>query len=301
MGLVRKYTSALCNRLLRVGDWNPDRSMRLIALQAKWFSVLPIRAKVKAGGSVQHYYHFLFDLLMPLDTLLARHQGNYRLALPDCGPFNQICKDLYGDRVVTWDETDQYRMSVRANLQGMEPLTFDLDHEAMWSFRERMMARQNIVHGDGNPLVLVIERTAPIQFYQSEQSVTKSAGAQRRSIMNHDELFQRIKTVFNTNVEILNLKLEQMSFGEQLKLFSQARIVIGQHGAGLSNQIWMQTGGVVVEIRIDDHRNHFKRLAKTCRHLYTPFHVDSDYPEIDLDEFERSVRQNEYLVSYLTQ
>ena len=90
METLRRYVSTYLNRRLRGGAWRPDRSILFVALQSYVFSTIPVTVKAKSGGSIQHYYHFLFDLLLPIDVLFNRYRGSYIIALPDCGPFNVI-------------------------------------------------------------------------------------------------------------------------------------------------------------------------------------------------------------------
>lgn len=41
--------------------------------------------------------------------------------------------------------------------------------------------------------------------------------------------------------------MELMSKRDQMRLVSQADVVIGVHGNGLTNEIWMKPGGAVIE------------------------------------------------------
>ncbi|WWC96889.1 hypothetical protein V866_003764 [Kwoniella sp. B9012] len=43
-------------------------------------------------------------------------------------------------------------------------------------------------------------------------------------------------------------KLEEMKYQDQIRLFADADIIIGVHGNGLTHQMWMAPGGVVIEI-----------------------------------------------------
>jgi capsular polysaccharide biosynthesis protein len=57
--------------------------------------------------------------------------------------------------------------------------------------------------------------------------------------------------------------LEHLSFEEQVKRIGSASMLAGNHGAGLANMIWMQPGGVVLELRNsgDAQNNCFFSLA----------------------------------------
>ncbi len=289
--MIRQFVTAIFNRILDKGSWNPDRAMRFIVLQSKVLGVIPIGVRGPSGGSIQHYYHFLFDLLLPVDTMFSRYSGNYSIALPDCGPFNTICKDLYKERVITWDESGDYHDVRQATLLGMEPHMFDVDKRILIEFRDRIRARVQPKTPRETVLVLVIERVTPGDFYKSERSVMKSSGAQRRSIVNHEDWLMGMKTILKGDIAVKNVKLEEFSFFEQVELFSAADIIIGQHGAGLANQLWMDSGKVIVEIRQNDTKDHFKKLSRLCDHEYFAYYVDSDHPKIDVHKFNEWIKK----------
>ena len=86
--------------------------------------------------------------------------------------------------------------------------------------------------------ILLIQRGAPSPFYINEAKL-KGSGTSRRSIYNHKELEELIRLKTKSSYEFHNLILENTSFEDQIKHFNSAALVIAQHGAGLSNLIWM--------------------------------------------------------------
>lgn len=63
---------------------------------------------------------------------------------------------------------------------------------------------------------------------------------------------------------------EDYSFADQIKLLAQTRVLIGVHGAGLTNMLSMPPGSIVFEIRNqgDAHNNCFFSLANALQHAY---------------------------------
>lgn len=111
------------------------------------------------------------------------------------------------------------------------------------------------------PRILVVDRGNSDPFYATRRSERKGAASQRRRVSNHDEVVARLKGVFGNT---LSRRLERVPLAEQIALFEAADVVIGQHGAALSNIVWMRRGSAVVEInpRINGRRReHFERLA----------------------------------------
>jgi len=95
-----------------------------------------------------------------------------------------------------------------------------------------------------------------------------------RSFSNELELVELLRGTPGVKV----LESESLSFLEQISLFSNARLIIGPHGAGLTNQIWMRKGGKVVELVDLDYSNPvFEILASQLGHAHqTIFLAKSD-------------------------
>lgn len=72
--------------------------------------------------------------------------------------------------------------------------------------------------------------------------VNRTKGATRRIKNENEVLHSLAKFGFEP------LYTEAMSYEEQVKVFSQAEIVVGIHGAGLTNCLWMPTGGKLLEL-----------------------------------------------------
>ena len=59
------------------------------------------------------------------------------------------------------------------------------------------------------------------------------------------------------------------NFQEQLDLFHHAKIIIGPHGAGLTNMLWMPDNGSVIEFPLSPAVNrNMGMLAMMCGHDY---------------------------------
>jgi len=63
---------------------------------------------------------------------------------------------------------------------------------------------------------------------------------------------------------------EEMSFKEQISLFSETAVLFTNHGAGLTNMLFMPTGTKVIELRKknDDHNNCYFSLASALNLKY---------------------------------
>lgn len=88
--------------------------------------------------------------------------------------------------------------------------------------------------------------------------------APSRSITNETKLEEALQAI---GFEVVYC--ENLSFAEQIKLFSQARTVVALHGAGLSNTVWAPSGLNVLEIFPNGYFNDcYARLALQFGHTY---------------------------------
>lgn len=69
-------------------------------------------------------------------------------------------------------------------------------------------------------------------------------GAGRRRIVNEDEVISVLRKFGFTTI-----CAEDLSFEDQVAIFSRARYIVSNHGAGLTNVLFMKQGGSVLELR----------------------------------------------------
>jgi hypothetical protein len=74
-----------------------------------------------------------------------------------------------------------------------------------------------------------------------------------------------------------------LTFAEQVTMFSSAELVVGPHGAGLANALFMPRGGAVLELNHTSFRRpYYRRLAQTLALRYEALDCDPD-PRSPLD------------------
>jgi hypothetical protein len=110
-----------------------------------------------------------------------------------------------------------------------------------------------------------------------------------RSPVNEKNFVSRLESLQNFQV----LQTETLSFLEQIKVFAEADFLVGVHGAGLTNQIWMKPGSSILELIEPAYLNPvFNALAKTCGHNYKAIFLEKDRDE-------RPVIDEDYLLKML--
>jgi len=89
--------------------------------------------------------------------------------------------------------------------------------------------------------------------------------AQRRFVINEKELQD-----FLDKYGFATVYMEDLSFFEQRKLMAETTILLSNHGAGLTNMIFLNEGSTIIELKSDsqDINNCFFNLARALDHKY---------------------------------
>lgn len=107
--------------------------------------------------------------------------------------------------------------------------------------------RDEVIHGVRETLLSEFGDTT----YKGggERIYISRSAAGRRRILNEEENNRIL-----VNYGFQPVRTEELSLEEQVKLLSRARYVVSNHGAGLTNMLFMRDGGGVLELR---HRSDY--------------------------------------------
>jgi len=297
-------------------------------------------------GSIQHYYHFLFAVLIPLlyyDLTCGNKTTTYIMKINLGNMFN-ILKLIYGNRIKTNyikptnnELTDKFNyfgtyidISQHNNDSDILLNAFDIFNDKRYkqintksfNYNEYKKLHQiyifyyySIYHNMPNECdnkfkkncykkittnryrelnftndyiklnncrliinnffnskitnktifpIILIERKIPTNF---TNELKNNAGGQRRIIYNHDQLKNKLSKIYKS--EFKNIILEELTIYEQFNIFNNAKIIIGQHGAGLSNIFFCKDNTTIIEISPEwDDEHEFKNLSSFARLTY---------------------------------
>lgn len=249
------------------------------------------------GGGRSNYYHFVFDLLLPLFLLIQKSPEGNAFCIPPVGPFKARIHQLFGDRVRIMPRRDLNADPDACRLIGMNPLCVRSGSETVEAFSRFAFDRFGIERS-ATKNVLLIERIETDPSYTPKGRM-QSSGSSLRSIPNHDELRALLESRMNPNFQLHNLRLEKIDFETQIALFANAALVIGQHGAGMANLVWMPRASTVVEINHSKTLNHFNRLCKLKDHQYFCYRSRGPHAPIPVDHFAQWMSAKEAIQPYL--
>mgnify|MGYP003353282435 FL=1 len=113
-----------------------------------------------------------------------------------------------------------------------------------------------------------------------------------RVMLNEEELEQRLTAIGFNCITGSDLSVE-----EQSRIFSEARMIVGPHGAGLTNLIWAHQNTTVLEITNTkiQHMTDFRSISQIRGHSYSQF-ISSLYPETQPADAINEQQRHNYFV-----
>lgn len=218
------------------------------------------------GGNLDHYYHFIMDLVWPLHEWVKREglvasEAVLLAAKPRDLYFAAALYELLGVRMAAMPNASPAETGAPVRLAGFNTKSGDHwktfhDVEAFRKAREAFvstvadrMGREALAP----PAVVLIKR----------KDDNGDRGATRRCIERHEDVAAALSTwCAGHGLAFHDLHLEDLDIRQQFALFHRGPVVlIGQHGAGLVNGIWMvDARSAVVELAGPDNPPHFTNL-----------------------------------------
>ena len=107
--------------------------------------------------------------------------------------------------------------------------------------------------------------------------IVSRSRAIRRKLINEKELIKKLQPY--------NFKLiyfEECDYETQINIARNCKIMIGYHGAGLTNLFFMKSKSLVIEIFNENYKHeHFKFFSKALKINYKNFKCDKNYLNLD--------------------
>ncbi|GBF81188.1 glycosyltransferase family 61 protein [Aphanothece sacrum] len=192
-------------------------------LKLLWSQHLPITAVYIFSLSAENFWHFLYDSLPRIySAMLARPNQKLTVLVPDS--LSDSFKEL---------------------LSCVLPENFDTISvpQGSWVKVDRLIMPSYVSRCENGFLpseyyeyirncVFKKFALAPVE-HPTERIYISRSQAKHRRVINEDEVIQYLK-----NYGFKVVVLEKMSFREQVKLFTQAEVIIAPHGAGLATTLF---------------------------------------------------------------
>jgi hypothetical protein len=205
-------------------------------------------------GNFSHYGHFIHDFIVPvihyINTNNSKYTHIYLLNYANwtrLKNFRSMAEKILGLKITEISNEDIKKLNLS---------TIVISTISFGPYRPVLF--KNIIPYVSNRLTLT---SSPYKVLLIERGKSKSdSGAHRRFLPNHRRLESKLSTYFGDIFK--NVILENITIDEQVSLFMNADIVIGQHGAGLCNIVWMKNLNSLV-IEFPPHAvDTFKNMCK---------------------------------------
>ena len=259
-------------------------------------------------GSVTHYYHFFFGALIPtIEYHIMNPRKSLRI-LTDVGPFKSILcempiaileilapnlaeKDKYHDDKSLFHDVKVGEICVEAHDKFNSQ--FYKDDMISQMSKKTMRSVLKFFSDTIPPFIELIPTFEIVLIQRGEENyfnkgclnrkpIYRTSGSQRRSIKNHETLSDTLLSKFGPS-RYSNIILERSSIYYQYQVFQNAKIIIAQHGAALSNIFFMKPSiSHIIEFSPPWSREaeHFKNLSHFVGVKYHSIEQESDHGDI---------------------
>lgn len=256
-------------------------------VRRKWRIKQTMVVPAQWQGSVEHFYHFFFGYFMP--TVLWQEKTNAsQFTVRDCGPMNPWFSLLRPDTRLEFMPPGVMLQRVLTRRQEMvvvrgwdDPTRFhNRSLEIFTTIIKDRVLKDACQQSDSEARITVLERAPSPDFYLKPDSETYSSGAAWRSLPNVRPIaaaLSELGTVTLVDTAILSPE-------EQVRLMSQTDLLVAQHGAGLSNIVWLPAGASVVEVKppLDPTvARIFESLAAARRIKYAAVDQESEHSSVE--------------------
>ena len=184
------------------------------------------------------YFHWVTDALTRLYVVRDRLDA-WKLLLPwefETRDFVRTSLEVFGVKNYDFIKRDEVLLCSSLVMPTHTAPSGNFREEVIGGVRRTLLS----AFGDSN------NRSNAERIY-----ISRSA-ANRRRVVNEDE----ITPVLN-NFGFRTVYAEELSFQDQVKILSRARFLVSNHGAGLTNMLFMKDGARVLELRhVSDYVNN---------------------------------------------
>jgi capsular polysaccharide biosynthesis protein len=205
----------------------------------------------------QNYFHWHTQVLATYELLAdIIASKELKLLMMPRSPFHWESLELAGipsDRIVFMRPDTVYRpkriLFPSFTWNGAPPYDLDFYHAPQQAFAIFGRIRAAV---------------RPAHSHRGRRIYVARFNAASRQMENERELADRL---IGIGFEIIIA--ENLSFSEQVRCFAEASVVVGPHGAGLTNCVYCWPGTTVIELA---HRDHRVSQVNGSKHIHHSFH-----------------------------
>jgi len=262
-------------------DWHPYpkfyQRQKLIKNLYLKSSIHNLKEKVLltcVDGVFPNYYHWLCDILVRVNLVRKKIGNNFFLMLPKDFSNAGFCREtlkaigVQPERILTLDK----REAVKAKTV-IFPTWLMSGNKNLTSHDQAIIeTRDDVIDNLKNKL----------SFSLGEKIFISRSKAPKRKIINQKEVEQ-----FLSKAGFAIVNMEDLSFEQQVSASYNAKHIIAQHGAGLTNILFCKEGTAILELKPKSFTyltgNCFLELAQAAKLNYLCQHCDYDADDININ------------------
>jgi hypothetical protein len=207
----------------------------------------------RKDGSLYHYAHFIMDCLFNEILLdFDKYKKIYRKKnlKQTIGNFKNIYESILNvENIEIPDhEFDKLEVQLIQTYRIDSPTKDQIDKFKNYIFNKLNINQIENIHT--YPEIILIKRGDHRDLIDDPElkKINKNitTGKERREINNIDKLQTFLECKYPKNVS--TLVLENMPFIDQVRVFNNAKLIIGIHGAGLANVLFCKPNTILIEV-----------------------------------------------------
>ena len=192
--------------------------------------------------------------------------------------------DLFNNKFYT-DNRSYYLQSYDRLIRSRISVLEFIERRMLTVYRRDFIAQIPIFD-----IVLIERKTDQYYIEKREQNQDKdrdiffTSGNQRRDILNYSDLASQLGSIYGNRFQ--SISLEGQSIFYQYHVFSNAKIIIAQHGAALANIYFCNPNANIIEITSPWAMTgeHFKNLSNFLHLGYHSVCMEKDIGNVDVNQ-----------------
>ena len=259
------------------------------------------------NGTLYNYFHFLYGLLFPLLLFDAKITREFRVTYIfdfNLASMDRIIHSIPLDiklkqYIANYKALKVYKCTLKAMDIGEQPkykkdlkaikknkaqyMTYEMKKIINRWFDSRISNHNAFTYVKKYPIIFITrenDRSYESLSFKDKRYAkrVKTHGANRRNILNNDELIRAVKDLY-THEDVLTVSFEFVPILHQYILLNNCKLLICQHGAVLGNMAFMKKNSYVIEIvqrnYIDNGENWFKYFGEEFKLTHKQLIVES--------------------------
>ena len=216
-------------------------------------------------GFPWHYGHFIHDVVLPFSHIYLQYLENGKTikntTLSDSekqtiGTFETHFNTLFGisHKEITKNDFIKRKQSiVKLEQYGFGPYP----RQYAIPLKRYIYNKFSLTKTPPQQICIIKRGVSKLRFDNSNRLRYKTGKDKPRDIANFGKLKQEIRKKYI----LKEIVLDNMTIKDQLEIFANCKCLIGIHGAGMTNVVWLQDKSLLIEIKKKGLPNSIKHLS----------------------------------------